>query len=80
MDTMSFAALALYLSMHGTGDLVTPYEVQEIRAQAVKQYGFDGLRAEAFKRAIFSCTAEPDAYVDRCDWVRATAGFVEAAP
>ncbi|GLF98022.1 hypothetical protein [Streptomyces yaizuensis] len=76
MDNMSFAALALHLSAHETGDLVTPYEVQEIRARAVERYGFEGLRAEAVKRAFFSCV-EPDVYSARRDWARAAADFVE---
>ncbi|MEV6680693.1 hypothetical protein AB0N09_28085 [Streptomyces erythrochromogenes] len=77
MNEMSITALALFLSMHDTGALVVPYEAQQARAAAITQYGFDGLRAEAFKRACFSCAAEPDAYADRIRWARAAAGFVE---
>ncbi|MFF9436338.1 hypothetical protein ACF1BP_21650 [Streptomyces sp. NPDC014735] len=77
---MSFAALALYLSMRDTGTLVTPYEAQEERAAAIAQYGFDGLRAEAFKCAWFSSVVEPQEHCARFAWARAAAAFVEEAP
>lgn len=73
---MSTAALALYLSMRETGTLVTPHEAQEEHAGALRRFGSDGLRAEAFKGAWFSSVTEPDAYVQRCDWARAAAAFV----
>lgn len=76
---MSFAAMALYLSMHDTGALVTPYEAQQERGAAVARYGFDGLRVEATKRALFSSAAEPDAFRERCAWAMAAAAFVEEA-
>ncbi|MFE1190212.1 hypothetical protein [[Kitasatospora] papulosa] len=77
---LSIAALALYLSMRDTGTLVTPYEAQEVRAAAIRQYGFDGLRAEAFKRACFSSVMEPEEHCARFAWARAAAAFVEEAP
>ncbi|MFI1189622.1 hypothetical protein [Streptomyces californicus] len=74
---LSFAAMALYLSMYDTGALVTPYEAQQVRAEAVARWGYDGLRAEALKRAVFCVAAEPDAHSDRFEWARAAAAFVE---
>ncbi|MFJ1744345.1 hypothetical protein ACIOG4_37565 [Streptomyces microflavus] len=74
---MSTAALALYLSMRETGTLVTPHEAQQEHDGAVGRFGSERrLRAEACKRALFSAAAEPDAYVQRCDWARAAADFV----
>ncbi|MFB8291294.1 hypothetical protein [Kitasatospora purpeofusca] len=73
---LSFTAMALYLSMHDTGALVTPYEAQQIRAEAVARCGYDRLRAKSLKRAAF-CAAEPDAHSDRFEWAEAAAAFVE---
>ncbi|MEU5900428.1 hypothetical protein [Streptomyces venezuelae] len=73
---LSFAAQALYLSAHETGTLVTPYEAQQVRAEAVRRWGYDQLRAEAFKAALFCSMVEPDAHADRFEWAEAAA-FVE---
>jgi hypothetical protein len=75
---LGFTALALYISMYDTGALVTPFEAAQVRAGAVARYGFDGLRAEAFKRAVFCATAEPDNHCDRFEWARAAGSFVDA--
>ncbi|MFI1769127.1 hypothetical protein ACH41H_44845 [Streptomyces sp. NPDC020800] len=77
---LNITALALYLSMRGTGTLVTPFEAVQERAAAVKEYGFDGLRATAFRRAVFSCSMDPDAHADRFEWAQAAAAFVEEPP
>ncbi|MEV7157294.1 hypothetical protein AB0N77_22150 [Streptomyces misionensis] len=74
---LSFTALALYLSAYETGALVTPYEAQQVRAEAVQRWGFDQLRAEAFKAALFCSMVEPDAHADRFEWAEAAAAFVE---
>ncbi|MCC9309887.1 MULTISPECIES: hypothetical protein [Kitasatospora] len=74
---ISPAAQALYMSMHETGALVTPYEVAELRADAVGRLGFNGLRIECTKRALFCAAAEPDHHGDRMRWAVAAAGFVD---
>ncbi|MEU6331620.1 hypothetical protein ABZ851_30715 [Streptomyces sp. NPDC047049] len=77
MGTLNLAGLALYMSMHETGALVVPYEVAQLRAEAISEFGYDGLRAQAFRRAWFSAVAEPGVCCDRASWARATASFVE---
>ncbi|MFJ8676839.1 hypothetical protein [Streptomyces sp. NPDC093589] len=77
MDTLNLAGLALYMSMHETGALVLPYEVEQLRAEGIREFGYDGLRAQAFRRAWFSSVAEPDVFCDRVSWARAAASFVE---
>ncbi|MFF4205517.1 hypothetical protein ACFYZ8_33265 [Streptomyces sp. NPDC001668] len=76
---LGFTGLALYISMYDTGALVTPYEADQVRAEAIARYGFDGLRAEAFKRALFCSAVEPDNHCDRFRWAEAAASFVDAA-
>ncbi|MEU5900424.1 hypothetical protein [Streptomyces venezuelae] len=74
---LSFAAQALYLSAYKTGALVTPYEAQQVRAEAVRRWGYDQLRAEAVKAALFCSVMEPDAHSDRFEWAEATAALIE---
>ncbi|MFF6829936.1 hypothetical protein [Streptomyces longwoodensis] len=76
---LGFTGLALYISMYDTGALVTPHEADRVRAEAIARYGFDGLRAEAFKRALFCSAAEPENHCARFAWAQAAASFVDVA-
>ncbi|MFH0246412.1 hypothetical protein ACGRHY_29225 [Streptomyces sp. HK10] len=77
---LSPAGQALYISMRETGELITPYELAQLRTEAVARHGFNGLRIEATKRALFCAAAEPDYHCDRFAWARAAAAFVDDRP
>jgi len=74
---ISPAAQALYVSMHDTHTLVTPYEVAELRAEAVHTLGFNGLRIKCTKAALFSAAAEPEEHTARMQWACAAGAFVD---
>ncbi|EGX57948.1 hypothetical protein SZN_20452 [Streptomyces zinciresistens K42] len=78
---LSLAAQALYMSMHTTGDLLTPSEVEHVRDEAVTRLG--GPEAVGFatvRRLLFCAAAEPDDHSSRFTWARDAASLVEAQP
>ncbi|MER7707205.1 hypothetical protein ABTX81_30430 [Kitasatospora sp. NPDC097605] len=76
-DGISPAAQALYISVHETGALLTPSEVQAERAARVAELGFNGLRVVSLKRRLFCAAAEPGAHLDRMAWASAAGLFAD---
>lgn len=78
---LSLAAQALYMSMHATGDLITPSEVEHVRDEALARLG--GAAAVGFatvRRLLFCAAAEPDDHSSCFAWARGAASLVEAQP
>ncbi len=78
MDTtLTPAGQAIYLSELPTGSLVTPYDAQQIRAQAVAEYGWDGLRRAQLIAAFRNAALMPEGHGDRHEWARQAALFAD---
>lgn len=76
MDTtLTPAGQAIYLSELPTGSLVTPHDAQAMRAAAVAELGFDGLRRAQFIAAFRNATVMPDGHGDRHHWAHTAALF-----
>lgn len=66
---------AIYLSELPTGSLVTPYDAEQIRAAAVAELGWDGLRRAQLLAACRNAALMPDEHCDRHQWAHAAALF-----
>ncbi|MEU3990154.1 hypothetical protein AB0F24_17555 [Streptomyces platensis] len=67
------AGQAIYLSDLPTGSLVTPHDAEALRAAAVAEYGWDGLRRAQFIAAVRNAVLIPDGHCDRHEWAHAAA-------
>lgn len=71
------AGQAIYLSELPTGSLVTPYDAQTFREEAVARFGFEGLRVAQYIATLRNVASMPDGHCDRHDWARAAALFAD---
>ena len=68
---------AVYLSELPTGDLVTPYEAQQLRDAAVRELGLEGLRVAHLVASLRNAALMPDGHTERAAWARAVANLTE---
>lgn len=76
-STLTPAGQAIYLSNLPTGALVTPHDAQTMRAAAVADLGWDGLRSAQFIAALRNAALMPDGHSDRHQWAAACAHFAD---
>ena len=67
------AGQAIYLSVLPTGSLVTPHDAQQLRAAAVADLGWDGLRRAQFIAALRNASLMPEGHGERHRWAHAAA-------
>ncbi|MFD9044434.1 hypothetical protein [Streptomyces bottropensis] len=78
---LGIAAQALYMSMHATGALITPSEVEQVRDETVTRLGGpEAVRVATRRRLLFCAAAEPDDHGSRFTWARGTAALIETQP
>lgn len=75
--TLTPAGQAIYLSELPTGDLITPHDVHLMRAKAVTELGYDGLRRAQLIAALRNTALIPDGHDQRHHWARTTALFAD---
>ncbi|MBI0296311.1 hypothetical protein JBE04_18030 [Streptomyces sp. PRKS01-29] len=74
-STLTPAGQAVYLSTLPTGSLVTPHDAQAIRAAAVAEMGWEGLRRAQLIAAFRNAALMPEAHLARHQWAHTAALF-----